>query len=83
MTDRLAAQVCHPQILPYSDVLHRMCRTVKCMRTAMPDVAICTTFLVGHPGEIEAEFQSLLDFGRDGVRPWPYQSKAGQPVTDL
>ena len=28
----------------------------------MPDIAIRTTFLVGYPGETEAEFHSLLDF---------------------
>ena len=28
----------------------------------MPDLALRTTFLVGFPGETEAEFQELLDF---------------------
>jgi len=37
-------------------------RTLDKMRTAMPDLAIRTTFIVGYPGETEQEFQSLLDF---------------------
>ncbi len=37
-------------------------RTLEKMRQAMPDLAIRTTFIVGYPGETEAEFQALLDF---------------------
>ena len=32
------------------------------LRRAMPDLALRTTFIVGYPGESEAEFQGLLDF---------------------
>jgi len=32
------------------------------LRARMPDLAIRTTFIVGHPGETEADFQALLDF---------------------
>jgi ribosomal protein S12 methylthiotransferase len=55
----------HPATLrrmkrPYSadrahGVLHRL-------RTAMPDLALRSTFVVGFPGETEEEFQALLDF---------------------
>ena len=31
----------------------------------MPEIAIRTTFIVGYPGETEAEFQALLDFVRE------------------
>jgi len=37
-------------------------RTLGKMRGAMPDLALRSTFIVGYPGETEAEFQSLLDF---------------------
>ncbi len=37
-------------------------RTLDKLRTAMPDLALRTTFIVGYPGETEAEFQALLDF---------------------
>ncbi len=36
--------------------------TLAKMRQAMPALALRTTFLVGYPGETEAEFQALLDF---------------------
>ena len=37
-------------------------RTLEKMRAAMPDLAIRTTFIVGYPGETDAEFKALLDF---------------------
>jgi ribosomal protein S12 methylthiotransferase len=37
-------------------------RTLEKMRTAMPDLAMRSTFIVGYPGETEGEFQSLMDF---------------------
>jgi ribosomal protein S12 methylthiotransferase len=35
------------------------------LREAMPDIAIRTTFIVGYPGETEAEFTELLGFVRE------------------
>lgn len=35
------------------------------IRRKVPGVAIRTTFLVGHPGETEEDFESLLDFVRE------------------
>ena len=37
-------------------------RTLEKMRTAMPDLTLRTTFIVGYPGETEHEFQTLLEF---------------------
>jgi ribosomal protein S12 methylthiotransferase len=37
-------------------------KTIGKMRSAMPDLAIRSTFIVGYPGETEEEFQTLLDF---------------------
>ncbi len=37
-------------------------RTLEKMRSAIPDLSLRTTFIVGYPGETEAEFQTLLDF---------------------
>jgi ribosomal protein S12 methylthiotransferase len=39
--------------------------TLSKMRTAMPDLALRTTFIVGYPGETEAEFQNLMDFVKE------------------
>jgi ribosomal protein S12 methylthiotransferase len=55
----------------HPDTLRRMKRpanidwvykTLEKMRQTMPDLALRTTFIVGYPGETEAEFQTLLDF---------------------
>jgi len=35
------------------------------LRAAMPDIAIRTTFIVGYPGETDAEFNELLAFVRE------------------
>lgn len=37
-------------------------RTLEKMRTAIPGIALRTTFIVGYPGETEEEYQTLLDF---------------------
>jgi len=37
-------------------------KTIGKMRTAMPDLSIRTTFIVGYPGETDEEFQALYDF---------------------
>jgi ribosomal protein S12 methylthiotransferase len=37
-------------------------QTLEKMRTAIPNLALRTTFIVGYPGETEAEFQTLVDF---------------------
>jgi ribosomal protein S12 methylthiotransferase len=37
-------------------------RTLGKMRSAMPNLALRTTFIVGYPGETEEEFKALLDF---------------------
>lgn len=35
------------------------------LKKEIPDIAIRTTLLVGHPGETEAEFQELMEFVKD------------------
>ena len=40
-------------------------QTVEKLRTAMPDLAIRTTFIVGYPGETDEEFAGLKQFVRD------------------
>jgi ribosomal protein S12 methylthiotransferase len=37
-------------------------RTLAQMRSAMPDLAVRSTFIVGYPGETEGEFEALMNF---------------------
>ena len=37
-------------------------RTLGKMRSAMPDLAVRSTFIVGYPGESDEEFESLMNF---------------------
>jgi ribosomal protein S12 methylthiotransferase len=67
--------ICHYLDMPlqhaHPDTLRRMRRppdtertkvTIAALREAMPDIALRSTFIVGYPGETEAEYQALLDF---------------------
>ena len=48
----------------------RVRRLIADFRAAMPDIALRTTFIVGFPGETDAEFAALLDFLQEiAVRP--------------
>ena len=72
------AKVCNYIDLPLqhasADVLRRMRRPgnreaydklLARIRRIVPDVTLRTTFIVGFPGETEADFEQLLDFVRD------------------
>lgn len=63
----------------HGDVLRRMhrpwegeryLRVFEKLRAAMPDAAIRTTFIVGFPGETDAEFRSLVDFVHEAQLDW-------------
>jgi ribosomal protein S12 methylthiotransferase len=57
------------------------------LRAEIPSLTMRTTFIVGFPGETEAEFQELVDFAkqarfeRAGV--FPYSFEPGTPATKL
>ncbi len=94
------AQVCHYLDLPlqhaHPDTLRRMRRPdntrqvrrlIADLRAAMPDIALRTTFIVGYPGETEAEYAALeafvqeIQFDRVGV--FTYSPEEGTPAYDL
>jgi ribosomal protein S12 methylthiotransferase len=83
-------QHAHPDVLRRmrrpADV-ERVRRTVERLRAAMPEIAIRTTFLVGYPGETEAEFRALLDFvadmAFDRVGVFAYSCEEGTPAARL
>ena len=57
------------------------------LREALPDIALRTTFLVGFPGETDAEFDNLLNFVTemrfDRVGVFTYSAEEGTPSFDL
>lgn len=60
---------------------------VEKLRAAMPNIALRTTFIVGYPGETEAEFEGLLDFVEaiqfDKVGAFTFSPEPGTPAADL
>ena len=61
--------------------------TLDRLRQAMPDIAIRTTFIVGFPGETDAEFQELLQFASDAefdrAGAFVYSPQDGTPAADM
>ncbi len=57
------------------------------LRRAIPDLTLRTTFIVGFPGETEAEFEELCDFVRasrfERVGVFPYSLEPGTPAARL
>ncbi|NLS79927.1 MAG: 30S ribosomal protein S12 methylthiotransferase RimO [Chloroflexi bacterium] len=86
----LPLQHSHPDVLRRmgrSPDIDRVRRLVGGLREAVPDVAIRTTFIVGYPGETEAEFEHLLDFmdemAFDKVGVFPYSREEGTRAAEL
>jgi len=80
----------------HPDVLRRMARPAAAARTldeiaawraVAPDLTLRSTFIVGYPGETEAEFQTLLDWldaaQLDRVGCFQYENVAGARSNDL
>lgn len=62
-------------------------KTLDKIRTAMPEVAIRTTFIVGYPGETDEEFDALKGFVSDlqfdRVGAFTYSYEASTPSSDI
>ncbi len=80
----------------HPDVLRRMARPAAAAKTldeiaawrdVCPDITLRSTFIVGYPGETEAEFQTLLDWldeaQLDRVGCFKYENVAGARSNDL
>ncbi|WP_028028565.1 30S ribosomal protein S12 methylthiotransferase RimO [Gemmobacter nectariphilus] len=80
----------------HPDVLKRMARPAAAAKTLdeiaawrrdCPDIVLRSTFIVGYPGETEAEFQTLLDWldeaQLDRVGCFQYENVAGARSNDL
>ena len=61
--------------------------TIGKLREMMPELAVRTTFIVGYPGETEAEFDALLKMVRelefDRVGAFQYSYELGTPSAEL
>jgi ribosomal protein S12 methylthiotransferase len=57
------------------------------LRAAIPDLTLRTTFIVGFPGETDAEFEELADFVKvtrfERLGVFPYSFEPGTPATRL
>jgi len=62
-------------------------RLIERLRERIPEVAIRTTFIVGFPGETQAQFDELVDLVEqvqfDHVGVFRYSNEAGTPAADL
>lgn len=62
-------------------------RLVERLRAARPDLALSSDFIVGHPGETEADFQATLDLirtiGYAGAFSFKYSPRPGTPAAGL
>jgi len=102
LIDTMAAhpQLCDYLDIPFQhadrEVLRRMGRPgegstylelIEKLRAAMPDIALRSAFIVGYPGETEAEFQHLLDFLEaaqlDRAGAFIYSPEAGTSAAEL
>jgi tRNA-2-methylthio-N6-dimethylallyladenosine synthase len=67
-------------VLEYKSIIRRL-------RAARPDVSITSDFIVGFPGETEADFERTMalieDVGFDGSFSFIYSSRPGTPAADL
>jgi ribosomal protein S12 methylthiotransferase len=66
------------------DALHTL---VEKLRTAMPDIILRTTVIVGFPGETQGDFDELLEFVRwarfDALGAFTYFREAGTPAAEM
>lgn len=94
--DRVVPYIDIPLQHVHPDTLRRMkrpwdgeryLRLLEKLRAAMPDVAVRTTFIVGFPGETDAEFEALLEFVEaarmDRVGAFVFSREPGTPAHDL
>ncbi len=83
-------QHAHPEALrrmKRPNDMARVRRLLALLRSAMPDIALRTTFIVGFPGETDEEFKTLLDFldeaRFDNVGMFTYSPEKGTPAAEM
>lgn len=67
--------------------VEKLVEWIEYYRATLPDATLRTTFIVGYPGETEAEFDGLLDFMDavefDRVGAFTFSPEPGTPAYDL
>jgi len=75
------------KIMRRADTKERLQQLIGKLRSAMPDIVLRTTLIVGFPGETEQKFDELLDFVKwaefDALGCFPFYPEAGTPATDM
>lgn len=70
-----------------SDTRENTINLIEKLRSAMPDVVLRTTAIVGFPGETQEQFDELLDFVKwakfDAFGCFPYFAEAATPAAEL
>ncbi|MBN2182404.1 MAG: 30S ribosomal protein S12 methylthiotransferase RimO [Sedimentisphaerales bacterium] len=69
------------------DTKDRIIKLIEDLRSAMPDVVLRTTLIVGYPGETDKHFSELLDFVRwaefDALGCFRFYPEAGTAAADM
>jgi len=69
------------------DTKEDLCRLIDRLRTAMPDIILRTTLIVGFPGETQSEFEELVEFVNgarfDALGAFTYFPEAGTPAAEF
>jgi tRNA-2-methylthio-N6-dimethylallyladenosine synthase len=62
-------------------------RTIEKLRSARPDIALASDFIVGHPGETEADFVATLrlvaEIGYASAYSFKYSARPGTPAAEM
>ncbi|MHC4388991.1 MAG: 30S ribosomal protein S12 methylthiotransferase RimO [Planctomycetota bacterium] len=69
------------------DSKERICALIEKLRSAVPDIVLRTTLIVGFPGETEEQFSELLEFTEwarfDALGCFKYYPESGTPAAEM
>ena len=79
------ASIQHLKASPFERARHQ--DRVRKLRAARPDISLSSDFIIGFPGETEADFEATMklidDLGFDTSFSFVYSSRPGTPAADL
>jgi ribosomal protein S12 methylthiotransferase len=81
INNKILKDMCRP------DTKERICRLIENFRSAIPDIALRTTLIVGFPGETEEQFSELLEFTKwaefDALGCFKYHPESGTAAAEI